>query len=144
MVPPSWAIPLGIAFLVLCAIGYWTRPPLTPRGRFFYALSGVAGVVTGATWLLWNAALCGFERPRPPWVPEKPASAIVGDMFSFGKDGYALSSLLACTFCGVGLWVGQRAFLWPSYRDPEDRSCVSSDPSALRPFDAGAPSETQQ
>jgi len=65
MVPPLEAVPIGLVFVALVAVALWQRPPLTGRGRLFYILTGMPGMVSGGEWLLWNAALCGYGAPRP-------------------------------------------------------------------------------
>ena len=118
MWPPLYAIPL-VAFLAMSVVSFCVRPPLTPRGRAFHALHGLSGVATGATWLLWNAALCGFGRPRPPWQPATPLADIVAGMFALGKEGLAPTSVLACVLLAAGVWIGGRAVFGPSYPDSQ-------------------------
>jgi hypothetical protein len=99
LVPPVWAIPIGVAFIVMSAIAIRGQ-----RSRIFYALAGVAGLISGLVWLSWTLAYCGYGRPRPPDVPDMLLTEAVVRMFSFDKFGHAPSSILACLFCCGGLW----------------------------------------
>ena len=78
-------------------------------------LTGLSGLLSGGIWLLWNAALWGYGRPHPPSIPEKPLAEVLQEMFAI--DGYALTSIVACIFCAVGVCFCLRAALGPPYRD---------------------------
>jgi hypothetical protein len=115
MTLPFWAILVGVGFVALVAIAAWLRPPFTARGRLFYSLIGLSGLFSGGMWLLWKAALCGYGRPHPPSVPDKPFAEVLQEMFAI--DGYALTSIVACIFCWVGVCFCLRAALGPPYRN---------------------------
>src|SRR5262245_9348954 len=116
MVPPCWAIPIGLAFLTLVAVAVSQRPPLTPRGRVSYALTGILGLVSGGVWLLWNAAQAGLvdvdKRGRETWHPE-----LLGNMFGPSGDGTPVSSLVAIAFLLAGVWFIYKAALGPSFNE---------------------------
>ena len=99
MVPPVWAIPIGVAFVVMSVMALRRK-----RGRVFYALTGMEGLVSGIVWLDYNVAAAGYGKPHLPSMPAIPLSEAIGRMFSFGPFGHPLSSILACVFCVVGLW----------------------------------------
>jgi hypothetical protein len=107
--PPCFAMLLGPLFVVLSAVAYFVRPPLTPRGRLFYAVAGVSGVCGGADWLLHNAAYCGAWGRRRASSPGPTTLEILGRMFGGAPEGLGASSLIASAFCAAGAWLCLKA-----------------------------------
>src|SRR5216684_2180489 len=101
---PFLIIVLGAAYAALLGVSLWLRPPLTARGRFFYGVTGVLGLALGALLLSWNATESGYGQVHPTSMPDKPLSEVVGQMFAFTAEGHGLSTLLACSACGLGMW----------------------------------------
>jgi hypothetical protein len=112
---PLWLIPIGFGFIALLIIAVWQRPPLTGRGRLFYALTGLSGIISGGLWLLWNATACGFGRPSSPSGPDTPLRDVLREMFA--ADGYLLSSLAACAVCAIATKYSLKATFGHQHRD---------------------------
>jgi hypothetical protein len=101
MTIPVWVFLVAFAFFTLVAVALSVPPRLTMGGRLFYAVTGLAGILTGAFWLLWNAALCGYGRLHPPAVPDITLAEAFERMFA--PHHYPVSSILGCTTCVVGI-----------------------------------------
>jgi hypothetical protein len=106
---PCFAILLGPLFVVLSAVAFFVRPPLTPRRRLFYAVAGASGVCGGADWLLHNAEYCGAWERRRASSPGPTALEILGRMFGGAPEGLGASSLIASAFCVAGAWMCLKA-----------------------------------
>jgi hypothetical protein len=102
MTMPCFAMLFGPLFVVLSVVAFRVRPPLTLRGRLFYAITGASGVACGAEWLLYNAACCGAWERRRASSPGPTTLEILVQMFGRAPEGLGASSLIASTFCVAG------------------------------------------
>jgi amino acid permease len=112
MGPPFWAIPIGIAFILMAIFAIRRQ-----RGRVFYALTGIAGLVSGLVWLDWILAYSGYRRPFP--AEDIRLSEATRVMLSFDEPGHAPSTVMACLFCGAAFFFCAKAVLG-SRRKPND------------------------
>ncbi|MBY0228396.1 MAG: hypothetical protein K2W96_03855 [Gemmataceae bacterium] len=104
---------LGLAFLACLVVAAIQRPPLTARGRIFYALTGLVGLAAGGHWIICLAAARGL-LPRPG-QPARLLSEVAGDVLA--KDAIDLGAAWACAALGAAscLW----AMLGPEHREEE-------------------------
>lgn len=97
----EWMVLTTGAFFVLVVLACWQKPPMTRRGRVFYLLTGITGLLCGYYWLTWMAVACGFaEKPHPRSTP-RPLTAVLREMFAV--DGGLLSVLVDLAMIVVGL-----------------------------------------
>ena len=104
---------MAMSFLPCVLVAILQRPPLTARGRVFYALAGVLGLATGGHWLFCLALGRGLWSRKS--VP-KPLLDVVEDMAKNGD----VAVWLACAFLAAGTVSCLWAMFGPDHRVTEE------------------------